>query len=265
MFVQLRAFAHCMVQALRQHWRHYLVEAGGIMAFLTVSSTASVVFHHPASAVARALGPQEWVQRIGVGLVVGGLIVAMAYSPWGKRSGAHFNPAVTLGFWQLGHIRTADAVWYVLAQFVGALVAGVGMRWLLAPWFDHHRIHYNTTQPIEAPYGWALALGAEILISSLLMLGLLWTLHSARRKKWAGALAGLLLAVFVIVESPLSGMSLNPARTLGAAAAAGKGPGLWLYFVGPLLAMWATAEAYRRYRQRHSHPERPPVYPDAAA
>jgi aquaporin Z len=259
------AFATRMTLALRQHWRHYLVEAGGIMTFLAVSSTAAVVFHHPDSAVARALGPHEWVQRIGVGLVVGGLIVAMANSPWGRRSGAHFNPAVTLGFWQLGHIRTADALWYVLAQFAGALGAGLAMRWLLAPWFGHHRIHYNTTRPIGAPHGWAPALGAEILISSVLMLGLLWALHSAKRKKWAGALAGLLLAVFVIVESPLSGMSLNPARTLGAAAAAGEWQGLWLYFLGPLLAMWATAEAYRRYRRRHSFSERPPRYPDAGA
>ncbi|MDO7845253.1 aquaporin [Hymenobacter sp. M29] len=259
------AFATRMTQALRQNWRHYLVEAGGPMAFLTVSSLAAVVFHHPDSAAARALGPQEWVQRVGVGLVVGLLIVVMAYSPWGKRSGAHFNPAVTLGFWQLGHIGTADALWYVLAQFVGALVAGFGVVWALAPWFGHHLIHHNTTQPIDATHGWALALGAEMLISGLLMLGLLGSLHSAQGKKWTGALAGLLLAVFVVVESPLSGMSLNPARTLGTAVASGEAAGLWLYFLGPLAAMWATAEAYRRYRQRRPPTERPPQYPDAAA
>lgn len=259
------AFATRMTQALRQHWRHYLVEAGGIMVFLTFSSLAAVLCHHPASAVARALGEQEWVQRIGVGLVVGALIVAMAYSPWGKRSGAHFNPAVTLGFWQLGHIGTADALWYVLAQFAGGLVAGAGMYWALGPWFGHPSIHYNTTRPLEGAQGWAVALGAEVLISSLLMLGLLWSMHSAQGKKWTGALAGLLLAVFVVVESPLSGMSLNPARTLGSAVAAGEAPHLWLYFLGPLGAMWATAEAFRRYRQRHPAAERPPHFPDATA
>ncbi|MBD2723010.1 aquaporin [Hymenobacter armeniacus] len=259
------AFATRLLQALRHHWRHYLTEAGGLMAFLTVSSTAAVLFHHPDSAVARALGPHEWMQRVGVGLVVGGLIAALAYSPWGKRSGAHFNPAVTLGFWQLGHIRTADALWYGLAQVAGALAAGFGMRWLLAPWLGHHLIHYNTTEPLDAPHGWALALGAEMLISAVLMLGLLWALHSPTRKKWAGALAGGLLAVFIVVESPLSGMSLNPARTVGAAAAAGRGPGLWLYVVGPLLAMWATAEAFRRWRAGRPVGERPPVYPDPTA
>ena len=251
--------------ALRRHWPHYLVEAGGLMLFLVVSGVTAVAFQHPDSVVARALGPHEWVQRTAMGLVMGGLIVGMAYSPWGKRSGAHFNPAITLGFWQLGHIRTPDAVWYVLAQFGGALVAGFGMHRLLAPWFSHPRIHHNTTRPIDAAHGWAIALGAEVLISSLLMLGLLWALHSARRKKWVGAVAGLLLAVFVTIESPLSGMSLNPARTLGTAAAAGEWRGVWLYFVGPLAAMWATAEAYRRYRQRRPGTARAPVYPDVLA
>jgi aquaporin Z len=254
-----------MLQALRHHWRHYLVEAAGPMAFLTFSIFATVLFHHPSSAVARAMGPREWVQRIGVGLVVGGLVAAMANSPWGKRSGAHFNPAVTLGFWQLGHIRTADALWYVLAQFAGALLAGFGMFWLLAPWFDYPTIHYNTTRPPDEAYGWALALGAEMVISAGLMLVLLWALHSPRLKKWTGALVGVLLMLYVVVESPLSGMSLNPARTLGAAAAASRGPGLWLYFVGPLTAAWVTAELYRRWRDRHPPAERPPVYPNPAA
>lgn len=260
------AFATQLTQALRRHWPHYLAEAAGIMAFLTVSSLAAVVFHHPDSALARAFGPQAWVQRIGIAVAVGLLITAMANSPWGKRSGAHFNPAVTLGFWRLGYIATADALWYVLAQLAGAVVAGTSLFWLLKPWFGHPDIHYNTTVPIEAAHGWALALGAEIMISAALMLVLLWALHSPRRKPWAGALAGLTLAAFVVVESPLSGMSLNPARTLGTAVAAGTYTHLWLYFLGPLGAMWATAALYQRYRQHRPPPNQPlPHFPDPTA
>ena len=260
------AFATQLTQALRRHWSYYLTEAAGIMAFLTVSSVAAVVFHHPDSALARALGPTAWVQRIGVAVAVGLLIAAKANSAWGKRSGAHFNPAVTLGFWQLGYIAAADALWYMAAQFVGALLAGVGMFWLLKPWFSHPDIHYNTTTPIDTAHGWALALGAEILISAALMLVLLWALHSPRRKPWAGALAGLTLALFVVVEAPLSGMSMNPARTLGTAAAAGIGDGLWLYFLGPFGAMWATAALYQRYRQPQPPGQpAPPHFPDSTA
>ncbi|MET4075672.1 aquaporin [Hymenobacter sp. UYCo722] len=258
-------FATHLLRTLRRHWPHYLVEAAGLVAFLIFSSVAAVVCFHPSSAVARALGPHAWVQRLGVGLIVGGLVAAMAYSPWGKRSGAHFNPAVTLGFWQLGHIRTADAIWYVVAQFAGALVAGVAIFWLLAPWFSHPAVHYNTTRPPEGAYGWVIALGAEILISGALMMVMLSSLHSARLKQWTGAFVGLLLALFVVVEAPLSGMSLNPARTLGSAMPAGGSPGLWLYFVGPLTATWVTAIVYGRWRRRHSPTERPPVYPDYSA
>lgn len=257
------AFANRMTQALRQHWRHYLAEAGGPLLFLVISSTAAVVFIHPASPVARALGPHEWVHRLGVGAVVGLLVAAMAYSPWGKRSGAHFNPAVTLGFWHLGRIRTADALWYVLAQFGGALVAGFVVCRVLKPWLRYPDIHYNTTRPPAGAHGWAWALGAEAVISAGLMLLLLVALHSAGLKKWTGALVGLLLTAYVTVESPLSGMSLNPARTLGAATAAGQWQGLWLYFAGPLLAMWTMAAIYQRLQRPGG--EQPPTYPDPAA
>ncbi|GAB3652295.1 aquaporin [Hymenobacter agri] len=260
------AFAASLARALRRHWCHYLVEAAGIMAFLMVSSVASVVFHHPDSALARALGPQPWVQRIGVGAALALLIAAMANSPWGKRSGAHFNPAVTLGFWQLGYIATADALWYGLAQFAGAVLAGLAMFGLLKPWFDHPDIRYNTTTPIEGTHGWALALGAEVLISAALMLVLLWALHSRRLKPWAGVLAGLALALFVVVEAPLSGMSLNPARTLGTAVAAGIATHMWLYFLAPFGAMWATAALHRHF-QRSQLPGKPapPHFPDPSA
>lgn len=260
------AFADRLFHTLRHHWRYYLTEAAGIMAFITVSSLATVVFQHPDSALARALGPAAWVQRLGVATALGLLITAMANSPWGKRSGALFNPAVTLGFWQLGYIATADAVAYAVAQFAGALLAGAGMFRLLKPWFGHPTIHYNTTLPSKATHGWALALGAEILISAALMLVLLWALHSPKRKPWAGALAGLSLAIFVVVEAPLSGMSLNPARTLGTAVAAGEGHGLWLYFVGPLGAMWATAALYQRHhRGLPPATHAPPHFPDPTA
>ncbi|TPG65629.1 MIP/aquaporin family protein [Hymenobacter nivis] len=258
-------FARELLPALRRHWPYYLAEAAGPAAFLVVSSATAVIFHHPNSAVARALGPSELVQRVGLGLVIAGLIMAMAYSPWGKRSGAHFNPAVTLGFWRLGHIRTADAAWYVLAQFAGALGAGFLMFNLLQQWFGYPAIHYNITRPITGDYGWLLALGAEIGISAVFLLVLLGALHSARFKGWAGALSGLMLAVFIVFESPLSGMSLNPARSTGTAVAAQLAPALWVYFAGPLLAMWAAAAWFGHYRARQALPERPPLYPDPTA
>ncbi|MBU6120243.1 aquaporin [Hymenobacter siberiensis] len=110
-----------------------------------------------------------------------------------------------------------------------------------------------------------IALGAEILISGALMMVMLWSLHSARLKQWTGAFVGLLLALFVVVEAPLSGMSLNPARSLGSAIPAGSSPSLWLYFLGPLTATWVTAAVYGRWRQRRHPTAYPPVCPDYSA
>ena len=126
-------------------------------------------------------------------------------------------------------------------------------------------MRYNTTRPPDGAFGWVIALGAEILISSALMLVLLWSLHSARLQQWTGAFVELLLAPLVVVEASLLGMSLNSARPLGSAVPAGGSPGLWLYFLGPLPATWVTAAVYGGWRQRQPPTERPPVYPDFAA
>ena len=126
--------------------------------------------------------------------------------------------------------------------------AGAGIFWLLAPWFGHPDVRYDTTRPPDGTFGWVIALCAEILISSALMLVLLWSLHSAQLKQWTGAFVRLLLALLVVVEAPLLGMSLNSARPLGSAVPAGGSPGLWLYFLGPLPATWVTAAVYGGWR-----------------
>jgi len=258
-------FASELLSALRRHWRYYLVEAAGLAIFLAVSSLTAVVFHHPSSPVVQALGPSQLLQRAGLAPVIAATVMACGASPWSKRSGAHFNPAVTLGFWQLGHIRTADALWYVLAQFAGALAAGFAMSILLRPWFSYPSVRHNLTRPLDGEYGWALALGAEMVIAACFLFTILTALHSPRLKQWSSVFAGSLIAFFIVFESPISGMSLNPARSTGTAVAAQLGPGLWLYFVGPLAAMWGTAVLFGRYRRRKALPERPPVYPDATA
>jgi len=229
-------------RAWRQHWPYYLIEVLGIGAFVVFSSAADVFFNHPAAPGRQWLGDHELLRRAGVGLVVALVILGVSYSSWGKRSGTHINPAVTLSFWQLGSISNLDALGYILAQFTGALAAGALMAWLLHPWYSYPAVHYNLTKP--GPGGWPVALVAEAGITGFMMLVLLVTLHMQRLKKLTPPLLAGLLAVYIILETPLSGMSLNPARSLGTAAAVGRYPALWVYFVGPLAASWLTAVAF---------------------
>ena len=247
-----------MSAALQAHWRDYLVEGCGLFVFMLVAGSAATLFEHPDSTVRQAVS-SDVVRRLATGCLMGLTIAALAYHPSGQRSGTHLNPAVTLAFWQLGRIGSWDAVFYVGAQFAGALAATPVLVALLGHAFAHPRIRYGTTQP--GPDGQAVAFAAEFVISFILMFTLLAALSTARLRRLAGAAVALLIVVYVTVETPLSGMSMNPARTLGAAITSGQWLGIWLYFAAPLTAIWLAAVAFTRWRPDADLPH----YPAAAS
>jgi aquaporin Z len=178
-----------------------------------------------------------------MGLAMGSTAIAIIYSPWGKRSGAHINPAVTLTFFTLGRIERWDAVFYVFAQFVGAALGMAVAALLLTPAaIAHPSVNYVETLPGAG--GKLVALIAEMAIS----FGLMWmVLHVANRRelnRFTGLIAGALVACYVTFEAPLSGMSMNPARSFGSAFAAQDWHALWIYFVAPPLGMLLAARVY---------------------
>ncbi|WP_019948220.1 aquaporin [Hymenobacter aerophilus] len=234
--------AHLIVSAKR-HWNNYLTEAAGIFLFLFMAGFITTAVNHPDWWLARQLAGHEVLGRAVIGLVVGLTVVVIVYSPWGKRSGAHVNPAVTLAFWQLGKIRLADACWYLLAQVAGALLAGQALLGLLGRYFAHPKVDYALTKP--GPEGMAVAFGAEFLITFIMVAVLFLALHTQRLQNLAGWLLGALLALYVVVETPYSGMSLNPARSLGSAVAAHDYGALWVYWVAPPLAAWLAAVLFQ--------------------
>lgn len=234
--------AHLLVSA-KWHWSNYLTEAAGLFLFLLVSGLIATAVHYPGSWLAQQLAGHEVLGRAVIGLAVGLTVVVIVYSPWGKRSGAHVNPAVTIAFWQLGKIRPADACWYLLAQVAGGLLAGQALLALLGRYFAHPEVDYVLTQP--GPQGVAVAFGAELLITFVMVAVLLLALHTKQLQNLAGWLLGALLAFYVIVETPYSGMSLNPARSLGSAVAAHNYTDLWVYMVAPPLAAWLAAVLFQ--------------------
>ena len=111
--------------AVLQHWPEYLIEALGLGLFMLSACLFVTLLEHPNSPVRQTV-TDPFVRRIPMGLAMGLTAVGLIYSPWGQRSGAHFNPSVTLTFWRLGKVNHWDALFYVTAQFVGAIV-GVGV------------------------------------------------------------------------------------------------------------------------------------------
>ena len=104
-----------MADGWRQHWPHYVAEAVGLAYFVSCASVVVILLEHPISPVRQAIGSAV-LRRAVQGVVMGLVIVSITYSPWGKRSGAHINPAITLAFWRLGRISGVDSLWYVMAQ-----------------------------------------------------------------------------------------------------------------------------------------------------
>jgi NADH dehydrogenase len=225
-------------EAFRSHWPEYAMEAAGLGTFMVAACTLTVLLEHPAS---RAQAVDPTARRALMGLAMGLTAMAIIYSPWGKRSGAHLNPAVTLAFWRLGRVPRHDAIFYGAAQVVGG-IAGVALSWLLLR--DALALPSTNFAATVPRGGIVAAFAAEVAISFLLMLIVL-SVTGSRYARWAGVCAGALVAIYIFVESPISGMSMNPARSLASAMGAGF-QALWIYFLAPPLGMLAAAAVHRR-------------------
>ena len=233
--------------ALRRHWPEYLMEGGGLAAFMISAGVITTLLEYPASPLHTAITDAD-LRRALIGLAMGLTAMGIIYSPWGQRSGAHLNPAVTLTFLRLGKVAPADALFYVLAQFIGATLGVVLVLLLLGAAFADPPVRYVATQPGAG--GLAVALLAELAISFGLMATVLLVSNSVRFARWTGVCAGVLVALYIALEAPISGMSMNPARSFASAAPAGLWSHLWLYFVAPVAGMFAAAAAYGQLGRR---------------
>jgi aquaporin Z len=240
--VQGRASA--VAQALRAHWPEYLIEGALLGLFMVSACFFTVVLEHPSSPVRAAL-PSGGLRRALMGAAMGLTAIAIIYSGWGKRSGAHINPSTTLTFFRLGRIEGPDAFFYASAQFAGA-VAGCLLVGLAIPGPARHpSVGFATTMPPEG-VAVASAFAAEVFITFVLMTVVLTVANDPRTNRYTGLSAGICVALFITFEAPISGMSMNPARSFGSAVAAGRFENLWIYFVAPPLGMLAAAEARLR-------------------
>jgi len=234
-----------MIDALKAHWPEYLMEATELGLFMLSACAFTVLLYHPASALAENI-QNDAMRRILMGMAMGATAVALIFSPLGKRSGAHFNPAVTLTYLRLGKIAPWDAAFYILFQFVGGivgvLIASIFLRDLVA----HSTVNYAVTVP--GPKGPAPAFVAELMITFILMTVILTVSNTKRLARWTGLFAGALVAIYISIEAPISGMSMNPARTFGSAFGAHLWSSLWIYFTAPPIGMLLAAEVYKRIK-----------------
>ena len=233
-----------MPAALKHHWPEYLMEAAGLGLFMLSACVFATLLEHPASPVRQAIS-DPILRRILMGLAMGLTAVSIVYSPWGKQSGAHLNPSLTLTFLRLGKVAPWDALLYVVAQFIGGVLGVRLASMLLGHVLADPAVNYVATVPGASGVG--VAFLAEVVISCVLMTVVLTVSNTPNLARFTGLCAGALVATYITVEAPLSGMSMNPARTFGSSLAAQSWTALWLYCTAPLLGMLLAAELYLRW------------------
>jgi aquaporin Z len=183
------------------------------------------------------------VKRLTAGCLIALSTVLFVYSPLGRRSGAHINPAISLAFFYLKRMERSEFLGYVAAQFLGASL-GISIAALL--WGSTLRtpsIRYAATTPGQL--GSLAALGAEAGISFLLMTIVLWSNNAARLAPLTGIFVGIFSALSITLVAPISGSSANPARTFGSDIFSMTWQSYWVYATGPTVGMVTAAAVFR--------------------
>jgi aquaporin Z len=227
--------------SLRVHWPEYLMEAALLGAFMVSACVFGALYEFPQSPVHQAI-MSGFLRRLFMGVTMGLTAMAIIYSPWGKQSGAHINPSVTLTFFRLGKIKFWDALFYIAAQFTGAVLGVSLVAQFLGREVSDPAVRYVVTTP--GSRGSWVALVAEFIIAAILMSAVLSFSNHHRLAGYTGLVAGLLVATYITLEAPFSGMSMNPARTFGSALPPMIWDGLWVYLTAPPLGMLFAAELY---------------------
>ncbi|MFF3055254.1 MIP/aquaporin family protein [Streptomyces sp. NPDC057909] len=169
-----------------------------------------------------------------IGVVSGAILTGLIFSPPGRRSGGHLNPAVTVSLWLMGAFPGRSVVPYVLAQLAGS-AAGTGLgRLVWGPAVSLPSVNYAAIVPAPTWHP-ASVFVAEAGSMTIIIVAVGFTMAHARLACLVPYVIGLSVALVIAVLGPRSGGSINPARQFGPAALAGQSADLWIYLVAPVL------------------------------
>ncbi|OUL32880.1 aquaporin [Nostoc sp. 106C] len=230
------------METFRKHLPEYLMEAAELGLFLIAAGVFTCVFEYPGSPIHQAI-PNGDLRRLLIGAIMGMTAITLIYSPWGKQSGAHMNPAVTLTFYRLGKVKRQDAIFYILFQCLGGLLGVYLVALLLGQVFTKAPVNYIVTVPGTS--GWFVALLGELVIAFMMMMTVLLSSNNQKLSHFTGLFAGLLVMLYVFFEAPLSGFGMNPARSLASALPAHIWTAFWLYVIVPPVGMLLASGVYQ--------------------
>lgn len=220
------------------HWRLYWCEALATAVLMMVGLVCVILLSAPDAVFGNRLVVHPVLQTALCGLCFGMAGTVAAMTPFGKVSGAHLNPSVTLAFMLSKKIVWIDALGYVLAQILGA-VLGTAAVYALGAIFEPWRAyaiaaHYGATTPYGGISIW-YALASEMLVTGLLIFMLYWLAAHPRFNRLTPWVGGMFFFIMNPITAWLSGNSVNFARTFGPDLFAGNWNGLWIYLLGPFI------------------------------
>jgi MIP family channel proteins len=215
------------------HRRRFVAEAIGTFFLVLIGPGAAMV--------------NAWsgggIGVVGIALAFAFVVIAMIYA-LGHISGAHINPAVTIAFWSVRRFPAREVAPYIVAQCLGAIAASALLRAVLGPVGQ-----MGATLPGVSV---ASALVIEWLLSFALMLVIMAVATASRRAPGVAATAvGLTVGFCALTGGPLTGASMNPARSFGPALVGGLWRAHWVYWLAPITAMVAAARFYDWLRVNH--------------
>ena len=214
-------------------YKRYFAELIGTF-ILVFAGTAAIVVNDISGGV---------ITHVGIALVFGLVVAALIYT-LGDISGAHLNPAVSIGFWAAGRLPARELPPYLLSQCAGALLASLAVKLL----FLNGHISLGATLPAG---GAGQSFVLEVILSFILMLTIINVATGAKEKGlMAGVTVGAVVGLEALFTGPISGASMNPARSLGPALMSGRLDALWVYLSAPFIGACLAILACRCLREK---------------
>lgn len=240
---------------LRLHqlnYKLYLIEAWGLATFMVSACLFATMLESPFSPVKQAIC-NPFARLILMGLAMGLTAYGILSSPWGKASGAHINPAVSLVNYRLGKLNLTDFVNYVIFQTIGGTLAVYFMQIILGKALTDKPVQSVVTIPYCGHP--VHAFWMELCIAFVLMMTIQFVSNS-KLKIHSSKFAGALVCIYVIIAGPVSGFGMNPARTFASALPANNWDSFWIYAIAPVAGMLMATEIYLRIKVIQKNEER---------
>jgi aquaporin Z len=208
--------------------KKYFAELIGTLALVLIGCGSAVI-------------AGSYISVVGISFAFGLTVLAMVYAI-GNISGCHINPAITIAMWVADKIKGKDAIFYVIAQCIGGII-GAGILWAIASGNTNFSLAASglgqNGYGVHSPAGYSLVACfiAEVVLTALFLFVIFGSTHKDAPKGFAGLSIGFTLVLIHLVGIPITGTSVNPARSLGPAVFVGGAAlsQLWLFIVAPII------------------------------